>query len=67
MEFYGVTVSTQPVRTIHPAWDLGATLLGTADMYGPFTNDTLARDAIAGDCVVLGTRFGSIRDPDTYR
>ncbi|RYZ31972.1 MAG: aldo/keto reductase, partial [Propionibacteriaceae bacterium] len=54
------------VRTIHRALDLGVTLLDTADMYGPFTNERLVGGAIADrrDQVVLATKFGNVRDPD---
>ncbi|MEU5401827.1 aldo/keto reductase [Streptomyces sp. NPDC005963] len=31
----------QSLRTVHAALDTGATLLDTADMYGPFTNELL--------------------------
>lgn len=31
----------ESLRTVHRALDLGATLLDTADMYGPFTNELL--------------------------
>ncbi|MBC2867522.1 aldo/keto reductase [Streptomyces mexicanus] len=32
---------TESLRTVHRALDLGSTLLDTADMYGPFTNELL--------------------------
>ncbi len=65
-EFYGRVDESQAVRTIHRALDLGVTLLDTADMYGPFTNEKLVGGAIAGrrDRVVLATKFGNVRDPD---
>src|SRR5919199_2293530 len=39
---------------------------GTADMYGPFTNERLVGKAIAGrrDEVVLATKFGNVRGED---
>ena len=42
------------------------TLLDTADMYGPFTNERLVGRAIRGrrDQVVLATKFGNQRNPD---
>ena len=63
-EFYGTTDEQEAVRTIHRALDLGVTLLDTADMYGPFTNERLVGGAIAGrrDEVVLATKFGNVRD-----
>ena len=65
-EFYGSADESEAVRTIHRALDLGVTLLDTADMYGPFTNEKLVGGAIAGrrDDVVLATKFGNVRDPD---
>ena len=63
-EFYGTIDEDEAVRTIHRALDLGVTLLDTADMYGPFTNERLVGAAIAGrrDDVVLATKFGNVRD-----
>ena len=48
------------VALIRRALDLGVTLLDTADMYGPETNERLVGEAIAGrrDEVVLATKFG---------
>jgi aryl-alcohol dehydrogenase-like predicted oxidoreductase len=65
-EFYGTGDDIESIATIHRALDLGVTLLDTADMYGPFTNEKLVGRAIAGrrDEVVLATKFGNVRDPD---
>ena len=71
-EFYGATSAPgsdqerDSVETIHRALDLGVTLLDTADMYGPHTNERLVGRAIAGrrDEVVLATKFGIVRDGD---
>ena len=65
-EFYGTGDEQEAVATIHRALDLGVTLLDTADMYGPFTNEVLVGRAIAGrrDEVVLATKFGNERRPD---
>jgi aryl-alcohol dehydrogenase-like predicted oxidoreductase len=45
--------------------ELGVTLLDTADMYGPHTNEELIGKAIAGkrDQVFLASKFGIVRDP----
>ena len=50
------------IRTIHRALDLGVTLLDTAEVYGPYTNEELVGRAIADrrDEVVLATKFGLI-------
>jgi aryl-alcohol dehydrogenase-like predicted oxidoreductase len=65
-EFYGAGDDAESIATIHRALDLGLTLLDTADMYGPFTNEELVGRAIADrrDQVVLATKFGLVRDPD---
>ena len=54
--------NSEAVRTIHRAFDLGVTLLDTAEIYGPYLNEELVGRAIAGrrDQVVLATKFGSI-------
>jgi aryl-alcohol dehydrogenase-like predicted oxidoreductase len=53
------------IRTIHRALDLGVTLLDTAEIYGPFTNEELVGRAIQGrrDQVVLATKFGMVSHP----
>jgi aryl-alcohol dehydrogenase-like predicted oxidoreductase len=56
------------IRTIHRALELGVTLLDTAEMYGPYTNEELLGRALAGrrDDAVIATKFGTIlhRDND---
>ncbi len=51
----------ESIRTIRRALDLGVTLIDTAEIYGPFTNEELVGRAIAGrrDEVVLATKFGN--------
>jgi aryl-alcohol dehydrogenase-like predicted oxidoreductase len=65
-EFYGARDDAESVATIHRALELGVTLLDTADVYGPQTNERLVGKAIADrrDQVVLATKFGIVRDPD---
>jgi aryl-alcohol dehydrogenase-like predicted oxidoreductase len=64
-EFYGPRDDQESTATIRRALDLGITLLDTADIYGPFINEELVGQAIAGrrDEVVLATKFGIVRDP----
>jgi aryl-alcohol dehydrogenase-like predicted oxidoreductase len=52
----------ESIRTIHRALDLGVTLLDTAEIYGPFTNEELVGQAIKDrrEQVVLATKFGMI-------
>ena len=65
-EFYGAIDEAEAMATIHRALELGVTLLDTADMYGPFTNERLVARAIAGrrDGVVVATKFGNERRED---
>ncbi|MDN3357879.1 aldo/keto reductase [Actinomadura sp. DC4] len=52
----------ESIRTIHRALDLGVTLIDTAEVYGPYTNEELVGRALQGrrDQVVLATKFGMI-------
>jgi aryl-alcohol dehydrogenase-like predicted oxidoreductase len=54
------TDDAESIRTIHRALDLGVTLIDTAEIYGPFTNEELVGQAIKDrrDDVVLATKFG---------
>jgi aryl-alcohol dehydrogenase-like predicted oxidoreductase len=65
-DFYGKAEEKESISTIHCALDLGITLLDTADMYGPFTNEELVGKAIRDrrDKVVLATKFGIVRGND---
>lgn len=65
-EFYGQGDEQESIATIHEFLDAGGTLLDTADMYGPFTNERLVGRAIAGrrDAVVIATKFGNERRED---
>jgi aryl-alcohol dehydrogenase-like predicted oxidoreductase len=65
-EFYGAGDEQESIATIHAFLDAGGSLLDTADMYGPFTNEGLVGRAIAGRRadVVLATKFGNERRED---
>jgi aryl-alcohol dehydrogenase-like predicted oxidoreductase len=56
------TDDAESIRTIHRALDLGVTLLDTAEIYGPYTNEELVGRAVKDhrDQVVLATKFGLI-------
>ncbi|ASY75953.1 aldo/keto reductase [Pectobacterium polaris] len=56
----------ESIATLHRALELGVTLLDTADMYGPHTNELLLGKAIKGkrEQVFLATKFGIVRDPE---
>jgi aryl-alcohol dehydrogenase-like predicted oxidoreductase len=52
----------ESIATIHRALDRGVTLLDTAEVYGPHTNEELVGKAIRGrrEQVVLATKFGIV-------
>jgi aryl-alcohol dehydrogenase-like predicted oxidoreductase len=69
-DFYGQRNEIESIATIHRALELGVTLLDTADMYGPFTNEKLVGAAIRGkrNMVIIATKFGIVRTGDpNYR
>ena len=60
---YGADLDdAESIRTIHRAIELGVTLIDTAEIYGPFTNEELVGRALKGkrDQVVLATKFGFV-------
>ena len=69
-DFYGQRNEIESIATIHRALELGVTLLDTADMYGPFTNEKLVGAAIRGkrNKLIIATKFGIVRTGDpNYR
>lgn len=65
-EFYSGRDDDESLRTIDRALELGMTLLDTADMYGPYTNEELLGRALRGkrrESFVLATKFGIVRGP----
>lgn len=56
------TDDAESIRTIHRAIDLGVTMIDTAEIYGPYTNEELVGKALKGrrDDVVLATKFGMV-------
>lgn len=65
-EFYREGDEREYIATIHAFLDEGGSLLDTADMYGPFTNEKLVGKAIADrrSAVILATKFGTERGDD---
>jgi aryl-alcohol dehydrogenase-like predicted oxidoreductase len=62
-DFYGTAEERderEAISTIDRAAELGITMLDTADMYGPFTNELLVGKALTGrrDQYVVATKFG---------
>ena len=53
------------IATIHRALELGINFFDTADMYGPFTNEELLKEALKGkrQQAIIATKFGIVRDP----
>ncbi|MFD5467402.1 aldo/keto reductase [Kitasatospora sp. NPDC127059] len=54
------------VEVVHRALDQGITLIDTADVYGPFTNEELLGRALADrrERAVLATKVGLVMEPD---
>jgi aryl-alcohol dehydrogenase-like predicted oxidoreductase len=63
---YGGGDEQSGLATVHRALELGVTLLDTAEVYGPYTNERLVGRAVAGrrDQVEIATKFGFSFDPD---
>lgn len=64
-DFYGRPDDAESIATIHHALERGVSMLDTADMYGPFTNEALVGKALKGrrEQAFLATKFGIVRDP----
>ncbi|MEU3793869.1 aldo/keto reductase [Streptomyces fructofermentans] len=56
------TDDAESIRTVHRALELGVTLVDTAEIYGPYTNEDLLGRALKGrrEKVVLATKFGLV-------
>jgi aryl-alcohol dehydrogenase-like predicted oxidoreductase len=68
-DFYGSPEDRdegEAIATIDRAAEVGITMLDTADMYGPFTNEELIGKALTGrrDQFVIATKFGLVRQAD---
>jgi aryl-alcohol dehydrogenase-like predicted oxidoreductase len=62
-DFYGAGDEAESIATIHRALELGVSLLDTADVYGPHTNEELVGRAIKDRRAraVVATKFGIVR------
>lgn len=67
--FYGSTDESESIAAIERAAELGVTLLDTAEVYGPNTNEELVGRAVAGrrEQFVIATKFGMAIEADGSR
>ena len=66
---YGTPDDAESIATIARAIDLGVTMLDTAEIYGPYTNEELVGRAIKGrrEQVTIATKFGFRIAPNAPR
>jgi len=59
---YGVQDEAASIETLHRAVDLGVTFFDTAEVYGPFRNESLLGTALKGfrNQVTIATKFGFV-------
>lgn len=57
---YGPVDRAEAIATIHHALDIGIDFFDTAEVYGPFANEELLAEALAGrrEQAVIATKFG---------
>jgi aryl-alcohol dehydrogenase-like predicted oxidoreductase len=62
----GTAEDATSIAVIHRALEIGVTLLDTADVYGPLTNEGLVGRALRGhrERAVVATKCGLVPDPD---
>lgn len=63
---YGERDDAESIATLHRAVDLGVTLFDTAEVYGPYTNESLLGEAFGAmrDKVFIATKFGFAISPE---
>jgi aryl-alcohol dehydrogenase-like predicted oxidoreductase len=68
-EGYGVADEREAIATIHRALDLGVSLLDTADIYGPLSNELLVGRAIRDrrSQAFVATKFGFVTDAEAAK
>ncbi|EKE69878.1 aldo/keto reductase [Gallaecimonas xiamenensis] len=64
-EFYGNGDDRESLATLDLALEQGLNFWDTADIYGPYSNETLVGQALKGrrQQVFLASKFGIVRDP----
>jgi len=68
-DFYTTGIDEkESIATLHRALELGVTLFDTADMYGPYTNESLLGRALEGkrEGIYLASKFGIVRTADPH-
>ncbi len=65
-DFYSGRDDAESMATLERALALGVTFFDTAEMYGPYTNETLLGRFLVGRRaqVQVATKFGIVRDPN---
>jgi len=63
-DMYGKADEQEAVATIHRSFGLGGNFLDTADLYGPFINEQLVRNAVGNNRskYIIATKFGNELD-----
>lgn len=66
-EFYGEGDDAESLRVLDRAVELGILFWDTADMYGPYTNETLVGKALKKhrNNITIATKFGITREPNS--
>src|SRR5690606_41100926 len=60
-DMYGAVDEAEAIATLHRAIDIGVTFSDTAEVYGPYTNESLVGRALAGGRAraLIATQLGS--------
>src|ERR1043165_6180223 len=69
MSAVSIKLTPRSIATIHRALDFGVSLIDTADIYGPLSNERLVGSAIRDrrSQAFVATKFGFVLDPDAAK